>query len=89
MGPIQLKGHNHARSVFGQQLGREGGAGMIGETVSPGIDQNEIVILLQHFRHAQPAEGALLEAMQQDELGFLTTRTVVVMVQAVGRDPAL
>jgi len=57
--------------------------------MSPGIDQHEIEIPLQHFRHGQPADGALLEAMQQDELGLLATRAVVVMAQAVGRDRAL
>ena len=57
--------------------------------MSSGINQNNVLIQLQHFRHAQPADGALLESVQKNELRLLASSTVVVVAETVGLDEVL
>src|SRR3989442_7646193 len=51
--------------------------------LTPGVDQNEIVVMLQDFRHAQPAQSALLQSMQEDKLWLLTSGSIVVVAYSI------
>src|SRR5947209_4169270 len=87
--PLQPEYTDRASRVLRQQFWREAAGDPIGTPMPPRVQQNEIVVLLQDFRHAQPAEGALLQSVQKDKLRLLTPRAIVVLAYPIGLQIAL